>query len=213
MDITGLTGEPLIVSADELPFYDVSAGGNRKVTFAQFKTALALATIATSGSASDLASGTVPTARLGSGTANSSSFLRGDQTWAAVTVPAAASDAEQEAGSSTSVYTSPGRQHRHPSAAKGWIKHGTNGVASASYNMDNSTDNGTGDWTHNLTTDMSSANYAGVATAGMAGANATACSCKSQAAGTFRVVCINYLGTFVDPDSPAAVYGVYFGDQ
>ena len=33
--------------------------------------------------ASDIASGTVATARLGSGTANSSSFLRGDQTWAA----------------------------------------------------------------------------------------------------------------------------------
>ena len=35
--------------------------------------------------ASDLASGTVPTARLGSGTANSSTFLRGDSTFAAVT--------------------------------------------------------------------------------------------------------------------------------
>lgn len=32
--------------------------------------------------ASNLASGTVPTARLGSGTANSTSVLRGDQTWA-----------------------------------------------------------------------------------------------------------------------------------
>lgn len=43
-----------------------------------------LAAIATSGSASDLGSGTVPTARLGTGTANSGTFLRGDQTWQAV---------------------------------------------------------------------------------------------------------------------------------
>lgn len=35
--------------------------------------------------ASNLASGTVGTARLGSGTANSGTYLRGDQTWAAVT--------------------------------------------------------------------------------------------------------------------------------
>jgi hypothetical protein len=36
-------------------------------------------------SASDLTSGTVATARLGSGTANSTTYLRGDQTWATVT--------------------------------------------------------------------------------------------------------------------------------
>ena len=35
--------------------------------------------------ASDLASGTVPTARLGSGTANSSTFLAGDSTFKTVT--------------------------------------------------------------------------------------------------------------------------------
>lgn len=35
--------------------------------------------------ASDIASGTVATARLGSGTANSTTYLRGDQTWATVT--------------------------------------------------------------------------------------------------------------------------------
>lgn len=35
--------------------------------------------------ASNLSSGTVPTARLGSGTASSATFLRGDQTWAAAT--------------------------------------------------------------------------------------------------------------------------------
>jgi len=46
------------------------------------RTTLGLATIASSASATDLTTGTVPTARLGSGTANSTTFLRGDQTWA-----------------------------------------------------------------------------------------------------------------------------------
>lgn len=47
---------------------------------------LGLVAIAASGSASDLSSGTVPTARLGSGTANATSYLRGDQTWAVLSV-------------------------------------------------------------------------------------------------------------------------------
>ncbi len=34
--------------------------------------------------ASEIASGTIATARLGSGTANSTTYLRGDQTWATV---------------------------------------------------------------------------------------------------------------------------------
>jgi len=46
------------------------------------RTNLGLAPIAASGSATDLSTGTVPTARLGSGTANSTTFLRGDRTWA-----------------------------------------------------------------------------------------------------------------------------------
>ena len=40
-----------------------------------------LATIAFSASASDLSTGTVPTARLGSGSADSTKFLSGDQSW------------------------------------------------------------------------------------------------------------------------------------
>lgn len=44
--------------------------------------------------ASKIASGTVATARLGSGTANSSTFLRGDQTWGTPTAAAGGSDTQ-----------------------------------------------------------------------------------------------------------------------
>lgn len=46
-----------------------------------------LADIAYSGSASDLASGTVPSARLGSGTANSGTVLYGNNTWGIIPAP------------------------------------------------------------------------------------------------------------------------------
>ena len=43
LDINSLTGEALIVSADTIPFYDATAGANRKVTLAQLSTALVVA--------------------------------------------------------------------------------------------------------------------------------------------------------------------------
>lgn len=111
----------------------------------------------TSFRADNLSAGTVPTARLGSGTANSSTFLRGDQAWATF----AAAQSDQEAASSTALAVTPGTQQYHPSAVKGWVVFNGTGTIStlASYNVSSITDNGTGDWTVNWTTAFSSANY------------------------------------------------------
>lgn len=75
----------------------------------------------------------------------------------------AATQAEQEAASSTTVYTSPGTQKFHPAAAKVWGVFNGTGVVSllANYNVSSITDNGVGDYTINFTTAFSSANYGG----------------------------------------------------
>ncbi len=104
---------------------------------------------------------------LGSGNWRNVVYQRADGT-ALAGGSIAASQADQEAASSTSVYVSPGRQHFHPSAAKFWVifTSVTTTTISASYNVTSLTDNATGDTTVNFTTSFSSANYAVNASAG-----------------------------------------------
>jgi len=67
---------------------DIEYGGTGATTAADARTSLAAAAAAHTHPASDVVSGTVGTARLGSGTADATVFLRGDQAWASP--PAAA---------------------------------------------------------------------------------------------------------------------------
>lgn len=63
---------------------DITAAGEAILTAADAsaqRTVLGLAAIASTGSASDLTTGTVPTARLGSGSATASTVLYGNSTW------------------------------------------------------------------------------------------------------------------------------------
>lgn len=74
----------------------------------------------------------------------------------------AASQAQQEAGSSTAVAVTPGRQHYHPSAAKFWgyvTYSGGTPTLQTSFNVTSITDGGTGVLTVTIATDFSSANY------------------------------------------------------
>lgn len=83
-------------------------------------------------------------------------------TWQAVPGGAsAATQADQETGTATNVYVSPGRQQYHPSAPKFWVRYTsvTTTAITSSYNVTSLTDNGTGDTTITLTTAFSNTNY------------------------------------------------------
>ncbi|WP_395449968.1 hypothetical protein ACHMW7_09225 [Aminobacter sp. UC22_36] len=74
-----------------------------------------------------------------------------------------ADQTEMEAGSSTMLAVSPGRQHFHPSAAKCWGYATVSGgvpTLQASYNISGIVDNGTADISFTVGTDFSSANWA-----------------------------------------------------
>ena len=85
-----------------------------------------------------------------------------DAAWRAIT-SYVSTQADLEAATAITGYTSPGRQQLHPSAAKGWVKFQVDGTVDASFNVSSVTDTGTGDWTINWATDFSSANYAVIA--------------------------------------------------
>lgn len=126
--------------------------------------------------ASNLTSGTVPTARLGTGTANSATFLRGDQSWQSVPTPTIASTAEAQAGTDNATFITPLRMREGFNASgsapvyacRAWVNfNGTGTVAiRASGNVSSITDNGTGKYTLNLTTGVQNTNYAVVCSAG-----------------------------------------------
>lgn len=127
----------------------------------------------------------------------------------------AATQAELEAATSTTVYTSPGRQQYHPSAAKCWVAFTTvtTTTINDSYNVTSLTDNGSGDTTVVIATDFSSINYAVAVSAGDGSGTAYFSSPHEAAptAGTFRVRSFTF-GGGVDTDVPYTS-AIAFGDQ
>ena len=98
----------------------------------------------------------------------------------AATVAVAATQTEMEAATSSAVFSAPGVQQYHPSAAKAWVLYNqaTGPSVVASYNVTSVTDDGAGLYTVNWDNDFADTNYAvNVSTIGAgAGNNAVTCS-------------------------------------
>lgn len=168
--------------------------------------------------ASLLTTGTVGTARLGSGTANSGTFLRGDSSWAAVTVPTEASQADMEAATASAVYVSPRRVISSPYAAKAWVVFaGSTGTVITSFGVSSVTRSATGKYLVNFSTNFSSANYGVAAIAAKWDSNDDA-NTAVTVGNTVRVPSASSCPLTTGDHSnfnkdPLAVYAVFFGDQ
>lgn len=121
----------------------------------------------------------------------------------------AATQAEQETGTSTTVAVTPGRQQFHPSAAKGWSKAGVVGSSVADYNLTGVVDDGTGLITFTWNVDFSTANYVAVYSFQATAFNGSS-RISAQAAGTTQIQVTDLAGVATDPVSHQIAV---FGDQ
>ncbi len=117
---------------------------------------------------------------------------------------------EMEAGADTTRAVVPGRQHYHPSAAKAWVNCDNTGAVAASYGVSSVTDVATGRAQANLTTSMSSANYAAVCCTNGGGGGIFG-GADALAAGSFELRSWN-TSTQTLQDS-GRNYGAVYGDQ
>lgn len=128
------------------------------------------------------------------------------------TIPSAATQTEMEAGSSTSVYATPGTAKYHPGVAKAWayvtISAGAPTLAAGHNFSSTITDNGAGDFTLTFTTAMSSAFYAVVPSVERSASTAFA-RVHSQSTTAVRVILTDAAD---NPLDATAFSVVVFGD-
>jgi len=119
---------------------------------------------------------------------------------------AAASVAEMEAATSTSVWASPGRTQYHPGVAKAWVDCSSTGANNASYNIASTARDSAGVYTITFDTDFDGTAYAAIASNTDSSNDSLAFS--GQAAGS--VVINTFDGTTA---SSTRTLSAYFGTQ
>lgn len=131
-----------------------------------------------------------------------------------------ATQAEMEAATDVARAVTPGRQHFHPSACKGWGKAAGAGTLTTGYNMDACTDTGPGNLGVNITTDISSADYAIVTGTTAVATTLTVATIDngaivynaSQAAGAFALWNFDHTATTHVVQDPQSYFWAIFGD-
>ncbi len=127
---------------------------------------------------------------------------------------------EMEAGTDVGRAVTPGRQHFHPSACKGWGKAAGAGTLTVGYNMDACTDTGVGRLGVNITTDISSTNYTIVTGTAAVATTLTVATIDngaivynaSQAAGAFDLWNFDHTATTHVVQDPLDYFWAIFGD-
>jgi hypothetical protein len=123
----------------------------------------------------------------------------GPPSWQNTQAPAAAAQSDMVAATSTTVYSSPGRQQYHPGHPKAWVSF-SGSTLNASFNVTSVTVNSTGNYTVTLTVPFSSANYAVVTGQILPQSTGTGKSSgilelASKATGSFVVTGYTYTGS------------------
>lgn len=127
-------------------------------------------------------------------------------------IPVQADQTALEAETDENTYAPPDLIRHSPGVCKAWVEFTVAVVVDASYNVTDVTDNGAGDWTVNIATDMSGAGFAVGASANPTGGNTNrSIGADSSGAGTIAVRSELSDGSLSDPGSPISAWA--FGDQ
>lgn len=140
----------------------------------------------------------------------------GSGNWRCLWFSKIATQRDQEIGVTKAAIVTAGRQHFHPSAAKGWVTTAGAGtpIISESYNVTSVTDNGVGNLTINWATDFSNTTHCDVAMVWSQGAAPPQTvefdADTAKAAGTTTLECFDNTNAIRDPNG---YFCVAFGDH